>query len=130
MRFPRTTLRHKRIGMSSMKVLSVSVMLACMAVWTSSVVASTITEIINASGDGVGNVLGGPMGVAADADGTAYVVGYYSDNAFEIASLGAITQIIDSTGDGAGNMLQWPPGIAVGLDGNVYVTGAGSYDAS
>jgi hypothetical protein len=105
-----------------------SVMLACTTVWTSSVSALTITEIISSWGDGAGNTLGGPMGIAADEDGNVYVAGYYSDNAFEITPFGAITEIIDSTGDGAGCLLQWPPGIAVSRDGNVYVTGAGASD--
>ena len=44
-----------------------------------------ITEIIDASGDGAGNPLANPFGVAVDGAGNVYVSGVgSSDNAFQI----------------------------------------------
>ena len=62
-----------------------------------------ITEIIDASGDGAGNPLSGPLSVAVDGAGSVYVAGRFSDNAFQITPPGTITEIIDAAGDGAGN---------------------------
>jgi hypothetical protein len=45
----------------------------------------TITEIIDAAGDGAGNALDVPRGVAAGANGNAYVTGSVSDNVFRIS---------------------------------------------
>ena len=85
----------------------------------------TVVEIIDANADAVGNLLGGPAGLAVDASGTVYVAGLSSDNVFQVAP-GGVTQMIDSTGDGAGNGLAGADGIAVDGAGNVYVSGAGS----
>ncbi len=62
-----------------------------------------ITEIIDGSGDGAGNTLSVPVGVAVDGAGNVYVAGRDSDNAFRITPAGTITEIIDASGDGAGN---------------------------
>jgi hypothetical protein len=48
--------------------------------------SSHITEIIDASGDGAGNVLGDPTSVTVDASGNVYVVGLGSRNVFKIAT--------------------------------------------
>ena len=45
--------------------------------------AQTITEIIDATGDGAGNILNAAWGIAVDAAGNAYVAGLTSDNAFK-----------------------------------------------
>ena len=92
-----------------------------------SIAAAQITEIIDGTGDGAGNTLSGPYGIAVDGNGNVYVTGY--DNAFRITPGGVITEIIDSTGDGAGNTLDVPYGIAVDVNGNVYVAGFGSSNA-
>jgi len=98
----------------------------------------TITKIIDATGDGTGNTLSDPRGVAADSDGNVYVGGWSSHNVFKIAtpdtcSTGGtpctITEIIDETGDGAGNTLEAPDGVAVDSSGNVFVTGYWSWRA-
>ncbi|MEZ5215137.1 MAG: SBBP repeat-containing protein [Ilumatobacteraceae bacterium] len=88
--------------------------------------AGAITEIIDVSGDGAGNQLGGPHGVAVDAAGNVYVAGYSSDNVFRVSPAGVVTEILDATGDGAGNPLVGPYGVAVDAAGNVYVTGNSS----
>jgi streptogramin lyase len=91
--------------------------------------AGAITEIIDASGDGTGNTLDYPIGVAVDGAGNVYVAGYDSGNVFRITPAGTITEIIDAAGDGGGNALDEPFGVAVDGAGNVYVTGYNSSNA-
>ncbi|MEE8170496.1 MAG: SBBP repeat-containing protein [Phycisphaerae bacterium] len=88
-----------------------------------------ITEIIDSTGDGAGNGLDVPEGIAVDGAGNVYVTGFGRHNAFKITPAGVITQIIDATGDGAGNGLDSPEGVAVDTAGNVYVLGAFSDNA-
>jgi len=82
-----------------------------------------ITELIDATGAGLGQALQTPEAVAADAAGNVYVAGRESDNAFRIAVDGTITRLISATGDGAGNPLDAPSAIAVDSAGNVFVAG-------
>lgn len=57
-----------------------------------------ITQIIDANGDGMaGHHLGYPRFVATDGNGTAYVSGYASNNAFRIDPDGTITLIMQNT---------------------------------
>ncbi len=83
---------------------------------------AVITEIIDANGDGLGNTLSEPIGIAVDSAENVYLVGFSTDNAFKITPGGVITQIIDANGDGT-NALDGSYGIAVDLASNVYVTG-------
>ena len=85
-----------------------------------------VTEILDATGDGAGNTLDGPFGVAVDGAGNLYVTGFNGDNVFKVTSAGVVTEILDATGDGAGNPLDAPYGVAVDGSGNVYVSGQGS----
>src|SRR6185503_8368458 len=88
-----------------------------------------ITEIITAFGDGIGNFLTAPYGVAVDdVTGNVFVAGILSHNAFKITTVGTITKIIDSPGDGT-HALSQPQGIAVDAGGNVYVVGSNSDNA-
>ncbi len=73
-----------------------------------------VTEIIDANGDGAGDGLAAPCGIAVDGDGNVYVTGFNTDNAFKITPVGVITEIIDMTGDGEGNGLVFAEGIAAG----------------
>jgi len=82
--------------------------------------------ILDATGDGTGNTLLGPLGVAADPFGNVFVSGGESHNVFKIEPGGLITEILDATGDGAGNPLTSPWGIATDADGNVFVCGVDS----
>ena len=84
----------------------------------------TITEIIDASGDGT-RPLNFARGIAVDANDNVYVAGSASHNVFWITPGGVITQIINVEGDGT-NSLTIPHDLAVDLSGNVYVTGAGT----
>ncbi len=88
-----------------------------------------VTQIIDSSGDGLGNELDKPLAIAVDWAGNVYVTGFISDNAFKITADGEITEIIDSTGDGAGNTFTASEGVAVQGWGNVYVTGFLSHNA-
>jgi hypothetical protein len=88
-----------------------------------------ITQIIDASGDGAGNPLDAPFGIAVDLSGNVYVSGTDSDNAFQITPGVTITEIIDASGDGAGNPLLGAVDIGVDSSGNVYVTGFSSDNA-
>jgi uncharacterized protein YjiK len=121
-------------GLASSNAFKIATPGACSTTGT----PCTITEIIDSTGDGGGNTLANPYGVAADSSGNVYVTGISSSNAFKIATPGTcsttgtlctITKIIDSTGDGGGNMLVAPPGVAVDSSGNVYVTGYSSANA-
>ncbi len=80
-----------------------------------------VTVILDSAGDGAGNVLNGPSGVTADANGNVYVTGKLSDNAFRVTPSGSIFEIIDALGDLAGNALSDPRGITTGADGHVYL---------
>ena len=114
--------------MRSVRILgAVPAVLFSVAMLSSFVVtAQTVTEIIDMSGDGTGNTLSWPWGIAADEAGNVFVTGLFSDNAFRITPGGTITEIIDATGEGAGNPLYWAHGIAVDAAGNVFVTGRNS----
>lgn len=90
--------------------------------------AATVSEIIDSTGDGSGNVLAKPFGIAVDEVGNVYVAGNSSDNLFKITPGGVITEVIDSTGDGGGNQLTRAWDVEVDSDGNAYVTGSLSYN--
>ncbi len=83
----------------------------------------TIVEIVDATGDGVGNILTGSNGIAVDAGGNVYVTGAASDNVFRITPGGTIAEIIDQNGDLLGKVLDSPKSVAVDASGNVYVPG-------
>ncbi len=88
-----------------------------------------VTEIIDANGDGGGNMLDGPCGVAVDGDGNVFVAGGGIDSTFRIEPDGTITQIIDLNGDGAGQALDGSEGAATDAAGNAYVVGGKSDNA-
>ena len=86
--------------------------------------AQTITEIIDSAGDGAGNGLNQPFGLAVDSAGNVYVTSSLGSRALKITPTGVITQIIFASGDSAGNLLDFPEAIAVDAAGNAYVAGA------
>jgi len=91
--------------------------------------AGSITEIIDSSGDGLGNPLSLVYAVAVDASDNVYAAGVGSDNAFRITPAGTISEIIDATGDGLGHPLDEASGLATDASGNVYVSGHNSDNA-
>ena len=88
--------------------------------------SGTITQIMDISGDGAGNLLDSPTGLKATADGKVYVTAYESDNAFEWDS-GTATQILTVFGDGFAPF-QDPADdtVAIGPNGEIYMTGTDS----
>jgi len=80
--------------------------------------AQKIVELIDTTGDGSGNVLQYPEGLAVDESGNVYVAGRDTDNVFKITPAGVITELIDGTGDGGGNVLVRASYLAV--DGATY----------
>jgi sugar lactone lactonase YvrE len=93
--------------------------------------AGVVTPLLDATGDGLGNTLSDPRGMAVDAAGILYVTGRLSDNVFRVTPAGGITQLLDETATGVvtGGVSPYfdePLEIDVDAAGNVYVTGAGS----
>ncbi len=82
---------------------------------------TTITMILDAAGDGNGNTLMDPGGLAVDQAGNLFVVGKHSDNVFRVSADGQISEILDSS---AG--LDSPWDVAVDHLGFVYVSSRGS----
>ena len=78
--------------------------------------AERIVEVIGPAGDGKGNPLRAPIGLARDATGNLFVSGMLSDNVFRIAPDGSVSQVIDQSGDGEGHELAGPRAIAVDAD--------------
>lgn len=87
-------------------------------------------QIIDGSGDGLGNILDRPAAVATDSSGNVYVVGQFSDNVFRILNpfnciADCIREIVDINGASM-NGLNNPSAITVDIFDNVYVSGASS----
>ncbi len=94
------------------------------------VASQTVTQIIDADGDGDPlHPLDYPAGIAVDSAGTVCVGGRDSNNAFRVTAGGAIEQIIDSTGDGGFYGLSATRWVAVDASGNCYLTGGSSNSA-
>ena len=110
------------------KLLVAGLGITLLALTPRGALAQSITEIIDATGDGAGNPLDRPFGIAVDESGNVFVTGSFTDNTFEITPGGVITQIIDATADGAGNALNAPNFVAaIGL--GAVVAGQGSDNA-
>ncbi len=84
--------------------------------------AEVITTIIDEMGDGAGNGLSWPTGLAVGPSGNVYVSGHNTHNAFEITPDGVITEIVDANGAGQDGPLEFPQGVAVNGE-KVYVVG-------
>ena len=79
--------------------------------------SQAITELIDSSGDGLGNTLNTASAIEVDDAGNVYVSGRETDNVFRIAPDGTITEIIDS--QAAGYRLEWPVDLALDEAGDV-----------
>jgi hypothetical protein len=84
-----------------------------------------IAQILDAQGDGNGNVLEFPGTVAVAPDGTVYVGGILSNNIFEVAPDGAIREFFDGAAYGPPGGVR-PADLAVGVDGALYVAANGN----
>jgi streptogramin lyase len=84
-------------------------------------VDGTVTELMDATGDGQGNTLGRPGAIAVDDNDNVYVGASVSKNVFKITPAGSATVILDESGDGNGHTLNSPRAIDIGPDGAVYV---------
>jgi len=71
----------------------------------------TITRIIGPEGDGAGNALNFPIGIATDASGNVFVGGSGSDNAFKITAEEEAVMLTSpadgSTGEPAFTVFEW-----------------------
>jgi hypothetical protein len=89
-----------------------------------------ITQIIDATGDGDGNLLDNPRAIAVDPNGNIYVVGEDSFNVFKVTPGGVITEIVDHRTPGVGDVLGFfDRKIAADSSGNVYVSGRNTDNA-
>ena len=87
--------------------------------------ALSVTEVLDAGGDGQGQALSSPQDIALGPGGRLYVPSNATDVVFEVAPGGVITTILDAGGDGV-HGCDVPLGVAVDLSGNVYVACEGS----
>lgn len=118
-------------GFSSNNVFRIAASTTCSTGGT----ACTITEIIDAGGDG-SNPLTSPAGVATDSAGNVYMTTQNSNNVFRVAAPTTcsvdgtpctITEILDDTGDGSTGF-GFGRGIVTDSADNVYTTGIGFFD--
>jgi len=78
-----------------------------------------ITAIIDASGDGAGHILDGPLGIAVDAVGNVYVTGSLSGNAFRVTPSGTIVPLLD--GGAEDRPLPGGAAVSVAPSGTLYL---------
>ncbi len=85
--------------------------------------AQTITQIIDATGDGI-HTFSSPTGVAVETavEGAGNVYVASLPDVFQITPGGTISQIIGFAGDGTSDLID-PRGVTTDASGNVYVTG-------
>jgi cysteine-rich repeat protein len=88
--------------------------------------ALTVTQVIDAAGDGQGHGLDTPWGIVVDGAGNVFVAAYVTNDVLRRAPDGTITAALDASGDGLGHPMQGPNELAIGADGSVYVTALGS----
>lgn len=76
-----------------------------------------VDVVIDASGAGPGQTLGGPHGFARGPDGSAWVAGLWSENLFHVDPAGTIEEVLGAWPD-----LDAAAGLAVAADGSIFVT--------
>jgi hypothetical protein len=76
--------------------------------------AGVVTEVIDAAGDGAGNPLDFPFGIALDATGNLIVAGISSHNVFKVAPGGGVTHLLSG-------LTAFIPHVAADAAGNVFV---------
>lgn len=91
-----------------------------------------VTEIIDSSGDGMGNILDRPSASVRDSSGNVYVAGQFSDNVFRILNpqscvADCIREVVDLSGASA-SAFENPVALTVDANDNVYVAGASSHN--
>lgn len=93
--------------------------------------AAQVTEIIDATGDGMGHPLFAPGPVAVDASGNVFVgavtnMSGFFGLVFKVAPDGEVTLLMGPSGDGMGHNLSQPWDLEVDGDGNLFVSSPNS----
>ena len=86
------------------------------------VVQGVVTEILDATGDGL-NTLDAPYEVVVGPDDHVYVAGRGSNNVFQVSPGGEITEITGRMSDAAAWVIESPTYLAIGESNILYVTG-------
>lgn len=114
-------MRHTNLRRSPLLHPSSLAALALLLIPLGPAAGQTIVAVLDAAGDGAGNVLEEPTGTAVDGDGNLFVAGFVSRNAFQVTPDGTVTEIVDSGGDGSSS-LRSASAVATDSAGNVYVS--------
>jgi hypothetical protein len=83
--------------------------------------AQTVVTVLGPEGDGGGNTVDSPLGVAVDAAGNAYVASVRTDSVFRITPTGAVMEIYKSVVGAGSLLLEGPTDVVVDQTGDVYV---------
>ncbi len=80
------------------------------------------STILDANGDGLGNLFEEPGDIAVDPFGSVYVSGLGTDNVFRCDPDGTITQLLDAAGLGPGAPLVNPYRLSLDRSGTLFVS--------
>ena len=84
-----------------------------------------ITQIIDETGDVVGNSLDTPNEVVVGPLDNVYISGHVSENIFQVTALGAISEITGRVDDDDDVVINAPTELAIAASGLLYVTDRG-----
>ena len=100
----------------------------CTSTARAQVPTGTITQVLDATGNGSGHVCDYPMQIVLDPARNLYVSCYGSYVVVQVAPDGTVTELMDATGVGAANPMGAPHGLDY-RDGRLYVTGVSTNNA-